>query len=388
MLLPVPTPALPPTQPRLASLDVFRGLTIAAMVIVNNPGSWDHVYSPLDHAEWNGCTPTDLIFPFFLFIVGASMGLSKSKPATSRVWFRMLRRAGTLFALGLMLNASSMMVRREIDWSHLRFMGVLQRIALCYAAAFALTRVLRATGQVAFGATLLLGHAALLRWASTPGSEPGTLTPDGNFSGWIDRLTIGTDHIYKHGPMDPEGLLGTLTATVTVLMGYWTVLIARRRSTDGASVTGHRLGMIVSLGGACVLAGWMWENAAGLPINKQLWTGSYVLFTGGCAMISLALCMVVIDRWNWRRLGRPLEVLGMNAILLFVGSGLGARVLAATRVGEVDGKPVTLARWIYDQACVPVAGPLNGSLLFATATLAFWWMVLYPCWRRRWFWKI
>lgn len=358
---------------------------MAAMVIVNNPGSWSHVYPPLRHAEWHGCTPTDLIFPYFLFIVGAAVAFSKAGARDRSAWLAMLRRAGVLFALGLGLNASSMLVTREIDFAHLRIMGVLQRIALVYVLVFAATRLLNVRAQVALAAMILLGYAAVLHWAHTPGVAAGVLTPEGNFAGWIDRMVLTQAHLYRQGPMDPEGLLSTLPAMVTALLGFWSGrLLAASRGNRMRSV----LRRLAITGAVLIAAGWAWDRL-GHPINKSLWTGSYVLLTGGWAMITLALCVWIGERQSWSRLTVPFVVLGRNAILLFVGSGLAARLLSAVHVStDNTGRPVSAGRWFYEQVCSPLAGPLNGSLLNALTMLAVWWMILWFCWRRRWFWKV
>jgi predicted acyltransferase len=379
-----PDAAAPAPRARLVGLDVFRGLTMAAMVIVNNPGSWSHVYPPLRHAEWHGCTPTDLIFPFFLFIVGAALAFSKSDARGRDAWLAMLRRAAVLFGLGLMLNASSMLVTRQIDFANLRIMGVLQRIALVYMLLFALTRLVGLRGQIAIAVATLAGYALLLHRVPTPGIGAGVLTPEGNIAGWIDRAVLTPAHVYRGGPMDPEGLVSTLPAMVTALIGWWCGLMLARDVRVGRPPA---LGRLLALGVAGVAIGYGW-HLAGHPLNKPLWTGSYVLYTAGWAMIALAACVWAGQVTSLDRLTRPLVMLGRNAILLFVGSGLSARLLAAIRIDAGDTSTRTLAQWLYQRVCVPIAGPLNGSLLYAMATLAAWWLVLWWCWRRRWFWKV
>ncbi|MFN7019695.1 MAG: acyltransferase family protein [Phycisphaerales bacterium] len=369
---------------RIGSIDAFRGLTMGAMVVVNNPGSWSHVYSPLRHADWHGCTPTDLIFPFFLFAVGAAIAVSKSTATDRSAWLRMLRRSLILFGLGLLLNASSMLVTRRFDLSHLRIMGVLQRIAICYALAFSVTRLLRPAGQAMLAGAVLLAYAAALLWVPFPGRDAAQpLSMTNNLCGWVDRSILGVQHLYKQGAMDPEGLLSTLPATVTTLMGFW----AGRRllsSRDGPSAV-HALAWAGLL---LVFLGWLWHARFGLPLNKQLWTSSYTLFSAGCSSLVLWACVLIVDRAELHRLSFPVEVLGRNAILLFVGSGILARLLSAVRIPADDGRVRTLSTWIYEAFYVPWAGTLNGSLAYALTWLGFWWVVLYVCWRRKWLLKV
>lgn len=335
--------AVPAPRSRLIGLDVFRGLTMAAMVIVNNPGSWSHVYRPLRHAEWHGCTPTDLIFPFFLFMVGAALAFSKSDARGRNAWLTMLRRAAVLFGLSVLLNLSSMLVTRQIDFANLRIMGVLQRIALVYVMLFALTRLVGLRGQIVIAVAILAGYALIIHRVATPGVGAGVLTPEGNIAGWIDRAVLTPAHVYRGGPMDPEGLISTVTALVTSLIGWWCGLLLARDVRAGRRPAPARP---AALGFAAIAIGYGW-HLAGHPLNKPLWTGSYVLYTAGWAMVALAAC-VRAGRVMWLdRLTRPLVMLGRNAILLFVGSGLSARLLAAIRVDAGDASTLTLAPWLY-----------------------------------------
>lgn len=368
----------------MGSIDAFRGLTMGAMVVVNNPGSWSHVYSPLRHAEWHGCTPTDLIFPFFLFTVGASIAVSKRTATDRAAWLGMLRRAAILFGLGLLLNASSMLVSGHLDFAGLRIMGVLQRIALCYALAFTVTRLLNPARQAVLASLVLIAYAAALLYLPFPDRDAvDPLCAEHNLCGWVDRSVLGTQHLYKNGPMDPEGILSTFPAMVTTLMGFWAgrnLLASQHRPSA--------VHMLARDGAFLALLGWLWSALLGLPLNKQLWTSSYTLYSGGCASLGLWACALIVDRAGLRRLSFPAEVLGRNAILLFVGSGVVARLLSAVPINDGDGGVRPLGRWIYETAFVPWAGPLNGSLAYASATLALWWLALYVCWRRKWFVKV
>ncbi|HLO48898.1 MAG TPA: DUF5009 domain-containing protein [Kamptonema sp.] len=375
---------------RLTSLDVFRGVAIASMILVNNPGSWDYVYPPLDHAEWNGCTPTDLVFPFFLFAVGAAMSFSLSKytegnQPKSTIYWRIVRRAALLFLLGLLLNTSSIFLDVLLNgspienFSKIRILGVLQRISLAYFLAAIAILNLRERNLRILTATLLLGYWGALTLIPVPGYGQGLLTPEGNLGAYLDRLILGTQHLYRQGQFDPESLLGTLPAIATVLMGYFT--------TQWLQIQPIKTRTSLSLaifGLCCLVIGQLWGFL--FPINKQLWTSSYVLFTAGWALLLLAVCYETIEvrRWQW---GRPFEVMGLNAIFVFVASGLVARILLKTHIGSGE-KPPTTYTWIYENWFRPWGGAMNGSLAFALITVCFWWLILYLMYRRGWFFKI
>ena len=403
---------------RLKSLDVFRGIAIASMILVNNPGSWKQVYPPLEHAEWHGCTPTDLVFPFFLFIVGCAMSFSLSKytqtakkssaaksqllekeeqkntdkkPAScfllpaSNIYWRIARRAAILFILGLLLNTSSIALDVLLNsgpvanFGKLRIMGVLQRIGLAYFISAIAILNLSPRNQKLLAVVVLLGYWGALTVFAVGGYTAGELTPEGNLGGYVDRLILGSQHLYKGGPFDPEGLLSTLPASVTVLIGYFTgewlrVQPIKTRTSINLAVCGFR----------CVVIGRLWGFS--FPINKQLWTSSYVVFTAGWALLLLAACYETIEVRNWKW-GRFFEIMGLNAIFLFVASGILARILLKTHIGTGANAPKTYT-WIYENWFVPWAGPLNGSLAFAMTAVLFWWLIMYGMYRRGWAIKI
>jgi predicted acyltransferase len=376
---------------RLKSLDVFRGIAIASMILVNNPGSWGYIYPPLKHAEWHGCTPTDLIFPFFLFIVGAAMPFSLSKytkenrPAKAVYW-RIGRRALILFGLGLFLALFSLTLDFWLNgapadsFAKIRIMGVLQRISLAYLISAIAVLNLERRGLWILATILLIGYWGAMQLIPVPGYGAGNLTPEGNLVGYIDRVILGQQHLLGGKLFDPEGLFSTLPAVVTVLMGYFTGEWLRFQPRQSrTSINLAIFGMI------CVLVGHLWGFL--FPINKQLWTSSYVIFTAGFALLLLAACYELIEVRGLQRLGFPLEVMGLNAIFAFVGSGVVARILTKTHVGTANDAPTTY-KWIYEHLFKPWAGTLNGSLLFAIATVCFWWLILYLMYRRSWYFKI
>lgn len=371
-------------QGRLASLDMFRGLAVAGMVLVNNPGSWQHVYPPLLHAEWHGFTPTDLVFPAFLFAVGAAIPYTvtgyNGRPAGGRtqLYGRILRRVVLLFLLGVLLNLATPLLQwllydRAVDWSGLRIMGVLQRIALAYLLAMILVLAVGRGLRIALALGILLAYWAVMVGIPVPGVGAGVLTPEGSLATFVDRAVFGPAHLYR-GSFDPEGLLSTLPAAVTVMFGCgagaWIRLSGRSsRVTVWLMVAGV----------AAVALGWIWGLS--FPINKQLWTSSYVLYSAGWSLLLMAVCYEIADVRRWRWIGWPLQVFGVNAIALFVASGIVARILLVGRTA--DGR--SLYEWIYEALFASWAGPINGSLAFALATIAIWWVVFYGFYRRGWF---
>jgi len=375
---------------RLVSLDVFRGIAIASMILVNNPGSWDYVYPPLEHAEWHGCTPTDLIFPFFLFIVGVAIPFSFAKytpenPPTRPVYFRIIRRGLILFGLGLFLTLFTMFLDLlfkdiPLDFNKMRIMGVLQRIGLTYViAAFAVLKLSKRNLGI-FSAVLLLGYWLAMELIPVPGYGVGNLTAEGNLGAYIDSILLGKQHLYKGGPFDPEGLFSTLPAVVTVFTGYFTGLWLREQQTKSRTSIN-----LVIVGLACLIVGILWGSV--FPLNKSLWTSSYVVYTTGWALLLLALCYELVEVRHLRKLGFPLEVMGLNAIFLFVGSGLFARILMKVPVSN-GTDTIVIKTWIYQNWFSSFAGNMNGSLLFAIANIVLWWLILYYMYRRRWFLKI
>jgi len=375
---------------RFRSLDVFRGATVALMILVNNPGSWSHLYAPLDHAAWHGCTPTDLVFPFFLFAVGNALALVmpglRAGPAAA-FWARVIRRTVLIFAIGLALNAApfvrwdeaGQLVLRDLDT--LRLMGVLQRIALAFGAAAAIVWLGGRRGALAAAALLLLGYwAACLAWGA-PG-DPYSL--QGWFGTAVDRALLGAAHLYKGEgvPFDPEGLASTAPAVAQVLLGWWVGAMVARQRPGPELVARLFLWATVLL-----LAAYAWQLV--LPLNKKIWTPSYVLLTTGLAMMVLAALVQVVEVRRrpaemaaWARL---FEVFGRNALFVFVASGLAPRVLALVRwpaASGADGTPAWTSPlpWAYKHVFADLAGdPRLGSLLYALANLSLyallaWWL--------------
>ena len=373
-----PSVSARPGSGRLLSLDIFRGITIAGMLIVNNPGSWGSIYPPLAHATWNGWTPTDLIFPFFLFIVGVSIvfafagrtaaGADRTALLKKSVW-----RGFKLFALGLILSGFP-----YYHLSTIRIPGVLQRIALAFVITAVLFLYTKLNTQVIVCAVLLLGYWALQALVPAPGVLPGMYEKGADLGGYIDRAVLGSAHLWSEAKTwDPEGLLSTLPAIATCLSGVFAGLWLR----SGRPPHERTNGLFVA-GWAALVVGLMWHPL--FPINKSLWTSSYVMFTSGLACSFLAICYWLADIKGWHAWGRPFQVFGVNAIAAFFLSGLGARILNLIQVG--DG--VALKTWLYQHVFLSVASPINASLLFAITYTAFWLGVMWVLYRRRIFIKV
>jgi predicted acyltransferase len=354
-------------------VDALRGLTVAAMVLVNNPGSWNAVYPPLDHAAWNGWTPTDMVFPFFLFIVGVSIPLALG-PRLERggdgLVRRVLRRSLVIFALGVLLHALPF-----FTLATLRIPGVLQRIAVCYLLAallFVLTGGSRGWRvQALVACALLVGYWLVMTRVPVPGHGAGILTPEGNLAGYVDRLLLGP-HIWQASRVyDPEGILSTLPALATTLLGllagHW---------LRGGRPAGRVVGGLAAGGLAAALLGQLW--GAWFPVNKALWTSSYALLMAGLAGLALAACHWLTEVRNLRLWARPFAVLGVNALALFFLSSLMAKLLLVIRVGPEDQR---LHAWLFDHLFAPWASPVDASLAYAVAYVLLWWGLMWALYR-------
>lgn len=377
-----------PSPERLQSLDFFRGLTIAGMILVNNNGDWSAAYWPLQHAHWNGWTTTDLVFPFFLFIVGVSMVYSfRARLARGgdrgAILMHAFRRSVILFAIGVLVINS---FPDHYALAHIRIYGVLQRIAICYlvAAVFVLWSDVR--GQIAAIAACLIGYWILMRYVPVPGfGVPGRdiplLDPDRNLVAWLDRkLFVG--HLYEH-TRDPEGLLSTIPAIGTALFGVLTGEWLRSNGGGRAKALGMLAFGVVGLAAGKFFNIWF-------PINKKLWTSSYVLFTAGFALVVLALCYWLLDLRKWRaRWTMPVLVFGMNAIAAYVLSEMLAAGLDAWEF-ETGGHSESLQAIIYRHVFTSPGAPpsANASLAYSIAFVGVCWIVMWVLYRRRIFLKI
>jgi predicted acyltransferase len=348
------------------------------MILVNNPGSWKHVYPPLRHAPWHGWTPTDLIFPFFLFIVGVSIAFSMSKRLQENapylaLYGKIFRRTALLFALGIFLR-----IFPTFSFQDLRIPGVLQRIAICYLFASLIFLKFRPKGRIIVTIVLLAGYWAVMKLVPVPGYGAGILEYEGNLCSYIDtKLLAG--HLYKP-TFDPEGILSTFPAIATALLGTLTGDWLRSKRTHLIKLTG-----LCSMGAVLTVLGLLLHPL--FPINKQLWTSTYVIFTAGIAMLCLGLCYGIIDGMGYKKWAFPFLVLGSNAIAAYVGSTLMVKLIILSKV-SIQGEPFPLQTFIYERLLVPWAGQLNGSLIYPLLLILIWLAVLYPLYRKGVFIKI
>ncbi|MFB6457880.1 acyltransferase family protein [Chitinophaga sp. Hz27] len=361
------------TKTRLLSLDVFRGITVAAMIMVNNPGNWSFVYAPLEHSKWNGCTPTDLIFPFFLFIVGVSvpyaMGTKKEDPANhTSLILHALRRGLILILIGMALRMMS-----NWHFDTLRFPGVLQRIGL----VFAIIAVLFIKGSRkaiiwTFGGLLLL-YFVLMTFVPVPGVGYPNLEPENNLGAWLDRLIFTTNHLWAQSKTwDPEGLLSTMPAVSTGLFGILVGTWLRRKDREDAV----KVSWMFVYGFISVILALIWDQF--FPINKSLWTSSFVLYTGGLATMALATSYWLIDVQQRTRYLEPFVAFGRNAITAYVLSALVPKLLSSIPVGS--GK--SLQAWLNNDVFGNIFSPYNASLASALFLVFLIWIPIQIMYKR------
>jgi predicted acyltransferase len=359
---------------RLVSLDVFRGLTIALMIIVNNPGNWGTVYPPLLHSAWSGCTPTDLVFPFFMFIIGTAMWYSNKKfdhSLPAPLVFKILRRAAIIYLIGISLNAFS---TYKLDFSTIRIMGVLPRIALGYLAASFLVPLLSASWIKIVSAMILLLYWALL--VIFGGDTPFSL--EGNFARSFDIAVLGINHIpVFHGvKFDQTGLLSTLPSIVNILLGY-----LAGRLIDTAEIKLDAAKKLILWGIAGIGIGLVWNLI--FPINKPLWTSSFVLYTCGFASMLLGLLLWIIDIRGYSRWANPFRVFGVNPLFLYVFSEVVAISFGLEVARLASGETTSVTNWIYTSLFLQLASPVNASLLYALAFVVVCWVAGLILFRRK-----
>jgi predicted acyltransferase len=420
---------------RLASLDAFRGITIAMMILVNNPGTWSKIYPPLSHAEWHGWTFTDLIFPFFLYIVGVAIVLAFTKRLKQGVpkkelYLKILRRTVLLLGIGLFLNgfaglpdlawiiyavlflltfigyvilnnlftgqkAKTLFHLKRFfqliviifiihslfyfNFANLRIPGVLQRIAVCYAIAsiIVLNTDIKWQAYITFG--ILIVYWIMMKTIPVPGYGAGVLQPEGNLCWYIDsKLLAG--HTWSHAPakgFDPEGILSTLPAVSTVLMGILTGHWLKTDKGDYEKVSGMFVAGIFGLLSGIIVDIWF-------PINKNLWSSSYVLFMAGMALLFLATLYWLVDIYDYKSYTKPFIMFGSNAIIMFSLSSFFAKALGLLwKINLPDGTTMTLKNYLYQNLFASWLSPINASLAYAISYLLIWFMVAYILYRKR-----
>lgn len=356
---------------RVLSLDLFRGMTVAGMIIVNNPGSWSFIYSPLKHAKWNGCTPTDLVFPFFLFAVGISIQFSVY--SKNKIWFEICIRSITLILIGLFLNFFG-----EWSFSELRIPGVLQRIGFVYWIVASLHLILPKRMILISWIPILLVHTWVLIQIPPPGESIVYLEPGKDIGAWVDRNVFGENHLWKFSKTwDPEGLFSGISSIATSLLGVCCGSILSSKTNE----IKKQILSIFGFGILLVLVGLLWDQ--NLPINKSLWTGSYVIYTAGLAFLSIG-CFELLnfllrikkwDRLQSETIFQPFLVFGKNAILVLVGSGLFARTLNLWIIISENGKSTSIKTLFYSKL-IFIGNPYLESSIYAILNLLFWWIIL------------
>ena len=377
---------------RYYALDIFRGATVAFMIMVNNPGSGEYIYAPLDHAKWHGCTPTDLVFPFFLFAVGNAMSFvmpRMEQRGTSYFLKKIIKRTLLIFFIGLFLNWSPFLmwqndrlVFKPWEWTTndgvlhgIRILGVLQRIALAYFFASLIVYFFKTKGAFVFSVVILLTYWFLC-FVLGYKNDPYSLS--GYFGTHIDKAVLGEAHMY-HGEgvaFDPEGIASTLTSIVQVIFGYIAGQYIQQKGKNY-----EMLSNLFIAGVVLVFTGFAWDLV--FPINKKIWTSSYVLYTTGLAIFTLSTLIFLIEFKNFRgKWSRFFDAFGKNPLFIFVLSGFLPRVLSLIRINSISetGKPVYISPfgWFYQHVCKNVSADLrNGSLLYALCIIFFYWFIAY-----------
>jgi predicted acyltransferase len=363
---------------RLLSLDVFRGATIAAMILVNDPGDWGHIYAPLEHSKWNGCTPTDLIFPFFLFIAGVSIVyametrkllMQDHKKIILTAFRRMVIIIAISWGIQLVLHPG---------FAHLRFPGVLQRIALVYfICAVLYLKTSQKTRDWLF-VIVLVGYYIIMCFVPVPGQGYATLEPETNIGAWVDRIVFSTNHLWSEShTWDPEGLLGTLPAIGTGLFGIRIGSWLKRTDRDESV----KVSWMFTCGILAVVAGLIWDLF--FPINKALWTSSFVLYAGGMATIALAICYWLIDVQGYKRFTTPFVVFGANAITAYILSGF-----VPTFISRISFNTAKGSLPIYNILFTPYLSPNNASLASAISFVLLLWILMWVLYSRKIFIKV
>lgn len=363
------------STPRLLSLDVFRGITIVLMILVNSPGS-QKAYSWLNHSVWNGCTIADLVFPFFIFIVGVSLVFSlsaalKQGASKTKLFVKILKRTIFIFLIGIFLNAFPY----HFDLNSIRIFGVLQRIAICYFSASLLFLTTRLRTQAAIMFMLLVAYWLIMMLIPVPDYGSGNLTREGNLAAYIDRLVFSSAHLYEK-IFDPEGFLSTLPAIATTLLGNltgaWLLFSSQSKQ--------RKLLGITAIGTMALIVGWIWGLS--FPINKGLWTSSFVLWTGGMALILLAFCFWAIEIKQWKKWSKPFEIFGLNAMAAYFLHIFFLKIQAMIHLPRMDGSVGNLRIYITEHL-FGWATLKTASLMYAFSYILVWLFILSILYRHK-----
>ena len=373
------SPIKPSASQRLVSLDIFRGATMALMVVVNDGGG-PISYHPLEHSEWNGWTPTDVVFPSFLWIVGVAMTLSLAKRVASgasraQLFAQIFKRAVILYILGLIVYAYPLNLHTQ------RLLGVLQRIAICYLIAGAIYLTTKIRGQVIWIVSLLAAYWMLMTLVPVPGYGPGHLDVQGNFAHYVDRVVLGSHNYLWTKTWDPEGIISTIPAIVTALLGVMCGHVLRLKKTFEERTVWLFVAGNLLMGAALIVSHW-------LPINKKLWTDSFALFMAGMDFVMFAIVLWLVDGKGYKRFTKPFVIMGMNAITVYMASELLAEALDSIRWYGADGHGINLHGWLYNNLFAPIASPPNASLLFAISYTLLMYVIAYVMYKRGWFLRV
>jgi predicted acyltransferase len=376
---------------RFYSLDVFRGATVALMILVNNPGTWAHIFPPLEHASWHGLTPTDLVFPFFLFAVGNAMAFVMPKleaAGKSRFWFKIIKRSLLIFFIGVFLNGFPFIKYDEAGHfvarplANLRIFGVLQRIAVAYFFASVIIHFFKVRGSFVMGAFILLGYWFLCV-AANP-SDPFSL--QGWFGTNLDKALLGESHMY-HGEgvaFDPEGLMSSFAPIVQVILGYLAGNYILQKGKTPEMLNGLFVAGVV-----LIFTGLCWNMV--FPINKKIWTSSYTVYTTGLAIITLSVMIYLIEfkgrKGCWTHF---FDVFGKNALFIYAMSALIPNILWLIRIRngvDHENKPIyrNALNWFYENLCKPIlpSDPRIGSLIYALCFIAMMWFFAWLLHRKK-----
>jgi len=378
---------------RYYSLDVFRGATVALMILVNNPGSWSHIFAPLEHAAWHGCTPTDLVFPFFLFAVGNALAFVMPRleaGGDALFWRKVLKRTAIIFLIGLFLNwypfvrwSEGHLIFRPWEYTNnkgevigVRILGVLQRIALCYFFASVIIYYFKIRGAFLLSFILLAGYWLITYWLGDP-ADPYSMK--GYFGNAVDQAVLGTPHLYRGEgvPFDPEGIMSTIPAIVQVIFGYFVGNYIQQKGK-----TYEMLSNLFVAGAILIFVGFVWDTV--FPINKKIWTSSYVLYTSGLAIMVLSIFIYVFEfrpnEFGSRTWGRFFDVFGKNALFVFALSAFLPKTLGLIRFPNGTNP----WNWLYQKVLVNVPGrPEIGSFLYAVCVILLMWAICYWLDRRK-----
>lgn len=361
---------------RLMSLDVFRGITIAGMILVNNPGSWDYVYPALRHAVWHGCTPTDLVFPFFLFIMGVAITISLTKKKETyqnqkKLIIVILKRSLILFLLGIILNAFP-----DFDLASIRIPGVLQRIGVVYLISSIIFLKMSDKHQYLLAVLILIIYWLILTLVPVPNVGYPNLEPINNLAAWLDNLLL-KNHLWKHSKVwDPEGILTTFPAIVTTMIG---IFVGKFLLTNKEKL--YITSLLFFYGNILLLLGYIWS--VWLPLNKNLWTSSYVLYTGGLAIIFLSSCYLLIEVFGYKKWAKPFQVFGLNAITVYFSSELIGRILFTIKL---DSKPINV--YLFNNYFLSWLEQYFASLLWAFLYVIIWLFIMWILYKKNIFIKI